>query len=144
MAEQSRALASSSVIYRMWVRILAWSLVTLESWSKVLYHNCFSPTSRNGYRQETGSNLPWTGILSRGIEILSSVFFPRKPDINISLMSHVGLGQTLHYLSHWLPEIVLDLTKNKTNKKTLCILDSKSCRTSGLKFGGNIHMFLLD
>ena len=43
MAKQSEAIDLSSVVYRMWVRILAWSVATLVPLSKALYHNCFSP-----------------------------------------------------------------------------------------------------
>ena len=73
-AERSRAVDSGSVIYRMWVRTLAWSCrdATLVSVSMALYHNCFSPTrTTNG--QELRLNLQWTGILSGGIEIFSVV-----------------------------------------------------------------------
>ena len=53
----------SSIIYRMWVQILAWSVKTLVSLSKALYHNCFSlPRSTNEYRRELGSDMWWTGM----------------------------------------------------------------------------------
>ncbi len=87
----------------MRVRILAWSVATLVSLSKSLYHNCFSPPrSTNGYRQELGRiNLRWTGILSRGNINILSRSMPIKPDINTGLMRHIGLRQTLVLLLQW-------------------------------------------
>ena len=41
MAERSSALDLSSGVVRMWVRILAWTVVALVSLSKTLNHNCF-------------------------------------------------------------------------------------------------------
>ena len=46
VAERSRVVDASSIIYRMWVRILAWSVGILVSMSKVLNHKCFFPLIR--------------------------------------------------------------------------------------------------
>ncbi len=51
VAQRSRV--SCSVIYRLWVRVLACSVATLVYLSKALYHSCFSPPgSTNGYQRE--------------------------------------------------------------------------------------------
>ncbi len=48
-----------------------------------------------GTGERWGSNLRWTGILSRGNRNILSRLMPMKLDINTGLMSHMGLGQTV-------------------------------------------------
>ncbi len=96
VAEQSMALDSSSVICRVWVQILAWSVETLVSLSKAPYHNCFSPSrSANGYQQELGSNPDELAILSKGNRDILSCSMPMKLDLNTGQVRHVVSGQTL-------------------------------------------------
>ena len=66
VAEWSGAMDSSSVVYRMW----AWSVVTLVSLGKALYHNCFSPPSNT-----KGNGESWDGLAScpRRVEVLKVV-----------------------------------------------------------------------
>ncbi len=52
---RSRVVDSSSLAYRMCVRILARPVATLVSLRRAIYHKCFSPPrSTNGYQGELG------------------------------------------------------------------------------------------
>ena len=58
----AKAVDSSDVVYRMWVRIGAWSVLSLVSLSEALYYICSSPPRRtngpNTFSLGSGSSKP--------------------------------------------------------------------------------------
>ena len=82
-AEWSKKMDSGSVIYRMWVLILAWSAMTLVCLSKALNHNISSPRSTTGYCQSWKATCDGlTGVLSRGNRNILSILCQKCHNTN--------------------------------------------------------------